>query len=1051
MNLEDGFWKTRNECGYIDLEFWADATNLTVDQLLDQVAGVYICQDPVRYDYSGGNKYVGWLPLEQYLMGNLVKKYEEAELYHEKYGLFEDNLRILKENLPEMLDGEDIHVNLGAPWLLSIKGFIERFIGKLLNMKTLPDVIYDPLDGEWDIVCNSEPDPVLNYFTYGTLKSPAVKICKQKLNGRPLKEYNHIPNTDGSGSIAVFDPEETLAKEERGRDIDLQLEDFCHKDKDNEALLPEAYMRSFGYGVCRFDGSRFSFSDAENQIALHAHQKDAIAHSLASPNVLFADCTGAGKTMEYCVSVHEQIRLGFIKKAMVVVPKASLSAAYKTYKELFDTDRVICIRPEKEFTPANRSATLAMMKSDLYQVLFLSSTSFDMIRLSKSYVIKTKDTEIRDLKIEMIYETSSRRIRRLQKYLDQLTKERDKLEETYPDTDLTCFDSLGVDLLVVDEAHHYKNISLNYAVENIVGMNKNGSRKADNMLEKVGYIQKKQGRIIFATATPLPNSLADLYVLQRYLQPEDLRNNNIYHFNDWVHTFCEEEHSFEVDVDCVNGRFMTRFSRFHNLPELMAMFSQVCHFYQGGEELGLPKFHGYMDIQVKQSDQMRDYMAEIATRTEAVRNREVDRKEDNLLKITVQGKLAALDIRLVRPEEAEAAENKVSVCAKNMARLFFEYPQCTQIAFSDLSTPKEGFNIYDELKDALIKNGIPKEQIMFIHDADNNKQRVEVERQFNKGTIRVLIGSTKKLGTGANIQERLVALHMLDVPWRPADFEQRCGRIIRQGNTCEEVFIFRYVTERSFDAYTYQILENKQKFISQFLAGTLSVLHRSETDCADTILTYAEIKALAIGNPLIKMRVELANKLEQMKIHQRQRRKALLQLEEILYHMPKQVEKRQRLIANTKRDWIRYREYKELIGKEERIAFGEELILALAHNVMQDKERIFSEYQGAEVVLPKHMRPEKRYVLLKFKGSNQYSVNMDTEKPLGCCQRLDHCLEGLLKRQEYHETQLVALLDQEKSAKEELRLGNSYDLEVQRMVDQLKEIDALLKEGKKLE
>lgn len=1048
LSLEDGFWKTKHERGYIDLDFWAEVTSLTVDQILNQAAGVYIWQDPVRYDYSGGDRYAGWISQEQYLMGNLIKKYEEAVFYHEKYGIFEDNLELLKENLPEMIEGEDIHVNLGSPWLLSIEGFVETFIAKLLGMQIPPEITCVPFTGERDIECRSEPDPYLDKYKYGTVRSTAIKNIKDKLNGKPPKVYDHILKPDGKGYTAVLNKEESMEKQKRYLEIDKEFEEYCHANKENEALLPEAYMKSLGYGVCRFDGSRFDFSDVEQKLKLHNHQKDAIVHSLSSPNVLFADCTGAGKTVEYCVSVHEQLRLGLAGKAIVVVPKSCLNAAYEVYKELFAEDRVLCIDPEKEFTPENRAETLALMRSESYQVLFLSSTSFDMLQMSKKYILKKQEDKILNVEIEMNYEPSSVCRRRLKKHLNQLRKEREKLEKNYPDTELCCFDLLGVDLLVVDEAHHYKNVTLNYAVENIVGMNKKGSKKADSMFEKVEYIQNKQGRIIFATATPLPNSMSDLYVLQRYLQPEELRSSNLYHFNDWINTFCESEHSFEVDVDCVNGKFTTRFSRFHNIPELMAMFSQVCHFYQGSEELGLPEFHGYTDIIVKQSDSLRSYMEEISERTEAVRNHDVDRKEDNLLKITVHGRLAALDIRLVNSEALADDENKVRVCARNMAQIYFKYPQCTQIAFSDLSTPKEGFNIYDELKESLAEFGVPQEQIVFIQDADNNKKRAEIERRFNQGQIRILIGSTKKLGTGANVQERLVALHMLDVPWRPADFEQRCGRIIRQGNKCKEVFIFRYITERSFDAYTYQILENKQKFTSQFLSGTLSVLHRSETDCTDTVLSYAEIKALAIGNPLLRQRVEIANSLERTKMHQRRRKKELLQFEEILYQLPKQVEKRQQLIVNTKKDRMYYEKHKEVITREERTAFGEELILALTQNVMKDKERIFCEYQGAEVVLPKHMKEDRKYVFLKFRGSNQYSVNMETDKPLGCCQRLDHCLEGLLTRLDYHEQKLQEFYNREKFVKDELSIGNMYDEEVQRQAEQLREIDELLKEGK---
>lgn len=1047
LNLEDGFWKTRNTRGYVDLEYWAKCTGMTVDQLIERAAGTYIWQDPVRYEFSGKDPYAGWIVKEQYLMGNLIKKYKEAVHYNEQYGLFEENIKVLKENLPETVAGEDIHVNLGSTWLLSIKGFVENFIAELLEMPVPPDLSYDPVLGDWDLECNSHPNEVLNYEVYGTLDSSALDIILLKINGKPLKAMDTVFRLDGSGYTSILNKEKTLIKQEKGRKIDQRLNEYCHETEERNELISNAYMNALGYGVSRIDGSNFTFSETANHVIPHKHQKDAIAHSFVSPNVLFADCTGAGKTLEYCFSVHEMLRLGIVKKAMVVVPKTNLNAAYHSYIEMFPEDRVFCIQPNKEFSPANRIDTIDEMVSDTYQVLFIASTSFDMFKMSKSYVLRKKNAEIRNIKIELSCETSYYRRKRLQRYLDKLGKEKEKLEEEYPENELTCFEALEIDLLVVDEAHNYKNISLNYHVENIVGMHRKGSKKADSMLEKVEYIQKKQGRIIFATATPLPNSMADLYVLQRYLQPEELKNNQLYHFNDWINTFCEEEHGFEVDVDGMNGRIMTRFSHFHNLPELMAMFSQVCHFYQGGEELGLPIFRGYSDITVKQSDALRSYMEEIAARVDAVRKHEVDNKTDNILKINIQGRLATLDLGTLGLKETETEETKVRVSAKNIMRLYTQYPDHTQIVFSDLSTPKDGFNVYDELKSTLVELGVPADQVMFIHDADTGKKRLEVEKLFNEGKVRILIGSTRKLGTGTNVQERLIALHMLDAPWRPADFEQRCGRILRQGNTCKEVFIYRYVTEKSFDAYTYQILENKQKFISQFLSGTLSILHRSETDCADTILNYAEIKALAIGNPLIKDRVETANKLEQTKIHQRQRKKELQRLEETLFHLPAQIDKRQVLIENTRKDWNCYEKQKEVIPKEERLSFGEELLWALSSNIRKEKERIFSEYQGATVVLPKHMDPNRKYVFLKFASGNQYSVSMETDKPMGCCQRLDHCLEGLPKRLEHHEQYLSELFAQERSAKEDLLTGNRFDAEVQVLREKLKEMDELLEEG----
>lgn len=708
---------------------------------------------------------------------------------------------------------------------------------------------------------------------------------------------------------------------------------------------------------------------------------------------------------------------------------------------------MIC-RPRKEFAPANRKKTLDIIKEEENIVVFMAYSSFDMLTMTKKYAFAKKDAMLRECAMQIENAQSYSHKSKLKAMHKRMSKTVRAYKDRFVDNECAVFDELGFDAIVVDEAHNYKNISIDYSADNIVGMRCKGSKKADNMLEKVRYIQEGDGRVIFATGTPITNSLADLYTLMFYLQPEELKLCGIYHFNDWVSTFCEEEHSFEVDVDSKNCRFTTRFSRFHNLPELMAIFSEVCDFYQGDADiLGLPDFNGYRDIVVKKSDEQKSYIDNLAERTEAIRNHEVNRKEDNLLKITVQGRQAALDIRLVKPEAVLVnSENKVQVCARNMARMYYAFSDKCQIAFSDISTPKDGFNIYDELKKELIRFGIKSDHVAYIHDAVSETQRSKMEKMFNDGKIRILIGSTAKLGTGSNVQERLLAVHHLDVPWRPADMVQREGRIIRQGNCCEEVYIYRYITESSFDAYTYQILENKQKFIAQFLSGSLSAVHRDESDCADTILTYAEIKALAIGNPLIKERVEISNQLEHARINQRQKRKELVDLTELQERLPEMITKRRLLISNTIADIAYYKSHKESVKKDERKSFGEELLHALKENVMHEKERLFCEYQGFDVILPRYMEYDKAYVIVKRTGSNQYTVSMDGDKVLGVCQRLDYCLDNFGKELERHKNKLRNLIAQQNQTKRDLETGNIYDDEVAALADKLMSIDEKLKE-----
>lgn len=623
-----------------------------------------------------------------------------------------------------------------------------------------------------------------------------------------------------------------------------------------------------------------------------------------------------------------------------------------------------------------------------------------------------------------------------------------ELEEEFVETECTCFDKLGIDHIVVDEAHNYKNIYLSCGYDNIVGLNSNGSAKAEKMLHKIDYINDIGGRVIMATGTPITNSLAELYVFQRYLQSTELKLCNIYHFVDWIATFAEDETNFEVDVDSVNGKFATRFNHFHNLPELMGMLSEVIDFYQAepDDEL-LPDFNGYQDVVVKKSKAQAEYIANLAKRTEAIRARQVARTEDNLLKVTVQGRMAATDIRLVVEDAPQTKEeNKLKVCADNIAKLYMEHPDTTQIAFSDIGTPKDTFNLYDELKSELVSRGINGDEIAYIHDADSDAKREKLEKAFNAGEIRILIGSTQKLGTGVNVQNKLIAVHHLDVPWRPADMVQREGRIIRQGNLNDEVFIYRYITEASFDAYTYQLLENKQKFISQFLSGAMSAAHRDETDCSDTVLSYAEVKALAIGNPLIKERVEVSNRLEHARINQRARRKELGVLHELLDGIPDRILKARELVDRCQEDIDFYEENMEHQSKEYRISFGEELMEQLAKNVMKEHDSLFSEYQGFGVWFPKHMKAEEPYVILHNPGGNKYTAHMDFRSSgLGCAMRLEYQLNHLTDRLATYKANEDDLYKQLHQAQKEIDDGNAYDEEVRSLSVRLAEIDKELK------
>lgn len=1047
MSANDAFIYCMNEKGHVDLDYMEAISGIDIDELIEQLSGKAIYPDPEIYDKT--KDYIHCFTTSyQYLRGNLIKKYEKAKELQDKYGLFDDTLNLLASAQPDKIEPEDIHMNLGSTWIPP--KYISMFIHRLLDTLVPPRIEYNDYLGRWTLEFPTDPNYVKNFYEYGTLCKSAVSIIKHALHANPVKVYDQIPRTDGrEGFDSVLNKQETLAAQQKMKLVQDAWQDFVHGNPEIEEHLQEVYMEAYGYSLSRYDGSFLQLPGLNPKVKPYNHQLDAIARIVLNRNILLAHEVGSGKTMEYMCGVHELIRMKLGNKALIVLPNTTFDSAVNTYKELYEEDSILAVYPKKHFTPAQRRATLDKIKSDEYQVIFMTYSSFDKLTLSGEYLLKKKEQRLMECRSQLnnakIYATR----RALEAEMKRLKKSVEKYKEQMDCSDTACFEMLGIDILAVDEAHNYKNISLDNTDNSIVGVHSAGSKKADNMLEKVEYIQSINGHVIFATGTPITNSMADLYVLQRYLQPEEMRLCNIYHFNEWISTFASQTHTFEVDIDSKNYRYTTRFSKFHNLPELMAMFSDICDFYQiPSGELGLPEFDGYTNVQVHKSEEQKVYIDELAKRTEAIRKHQIRRNEDNLLLITVDGRKCALDIRLVNPKANVSSETtKAGVCAVQMAKLYFENPGTTQIAFSDIGTPKDGFNIYNELKKELIGHGIPEGEIKFIHEAKTEAQRNRLEKQFNAGEIRILIGSTMKLGMGANVQEKLLAIHHLDVPWRPADMVQREGRIIRQGNTNRKVHVYRYCTEASFDAYTWQILENKQRFIAQFLSGTLSSVHRDESDCAETVLCYAEIKALAIGNPLIKERVEVANELEQVKIHYRQKHKELVSLKELLDSLPRRITQKKIMISNARSDYDFYRSKKKSISLEEREMFGEELLYALEHNVMRENDRLFSVYQEFDVILPKHMKEKKPFIVLKRKNSNSYQIKMDGDKALGCGKRIDYFLDHLEENtiNEYQK-ELEDLYKQKKNAELSLEGGNEFEKEVDRLTEKLAKIDERLKE-----
>ena len=606
------------------------------------------------------------------------------------------------------------------------------------------------------------------------------------------------------------------------------------------------------------------------------------------------------------------------------------------------------------------------------------------------------------------------------------------------------FDDLRINTLFVDEAHNFKNIPIDTKIDKVLGINKTGSAKCSKMLDKIRCVQRaNDGRgIVFATGTPITNSVTDMFVMQTYLQYGELRFLDLNHFDNWAATFGEKVTEFEVDVDTNDYRLATRFSKFHNLPELTNLLAQFADFHKNDKENDLPDFDGYDNELVSKTPELTTYLRDISARAELIRHGMVQRTVDNMLKLTTDGRKAALDIRLTTSQTAFSYNSKVFRCMENVLNIYLSTARqrLTQLIFCDISTPKAGFNLYDNLKTLLVLHGASESEIAFIHEHDTEKRRMQLFEKMQDGDVRILLGSTFKLGLGVNVQRKLVAIHHLDVPWRPADMIQREGRILRQGNENEQVRIFRYITDGSFDAYSWQLLESKQRFICQLLSG--SVTERSAADVDDVVLNYAEIKALAIGNPLIKERVETANELKRACALQRKFVESQITIKRELFEIPGQISHAETLIAKAQKDIKRYGanrvDIKEMEGHRQ---CGRVIIQAMDEHIMQPEKKRLLSYQGFDIVLPENMLREKPYVWIEGNG-RYYTETGDSD--IGCISRIDNKLNSLPKFVEEQKQELQNLKGRKADIEAELKIDQPYAADIESLKEKLARLDKSL-------
>ena len=1042
-SISDALIISLTNLGKVDIEYISQITGETCKTVIETLKGS-IYQNPETWDKCF---YKGWETADEYLTGNLKRKWKTAKSATKEFnGYFDANVEAIEKVIPPSIACEDIYVTLGSPWIPP--DIIDKFIDELFcpcgdlysNFQNYSSVSHDDITGTWEIGFKSRFNrtkmATKNESTYGTKRINAMNLIEKTLNLRQIRVTDEV-----DGKRVVNNAETALALEKQKKLI-KEFQDWIWKDEKRKARLEAIYEEKFACVRKRcFDGSFLNFPTMSDEVKLYPYQKDAVARILFTPNTLLAHDVGSGKTYVMIAAGMEMRRMGISEKNLYVVPNNLVGQWKDIFLKMYPQANLLCVEP-KSFKPEKRDDILKKIRDNDYDGVIMAYSCFDMINLSREFQQKEMENLLKSVSESLC--NSLKSTSRLQEKRRKLREACDALRYALDFTeDEVYFDELGINTMFVDEAHNYKNLAVETKINNLLGLSKGGSKKCSQMFEKVQCVQKQNnGRgVVFATGTPITNSVTDAYVMQKYLQNGELALLDLQSFDSWVAMFAEKEDSFEIDVDTGNYRMATRLSKFHNLPELTNLIASFADFHSMTGAEGVPDFDGYTDALIPKTQGFQMYLDQISDRVDMIRNYRVPRTQDNMLKVTVDGRKAALDLRLAEPNAVFTYDSKVYRCAENVFDIYMKtyLQKSTQLIFCDVSTPKGTFNIYDELSRLLISMGVHEEEIAYVHDAETEKKRSELFRKTRNGDIRILLGSTFKLGLGVNVQDKLIALHHIDVPWRPADMIQREGRILRQGNTNPKVQIFRYITEGSFDAYSWQLLETKQRFISQLLSG--SMMQRSGSDIDGTVLDYAEVKALAVGNPLIKKRVETANELEKYialqggVIANRER------LRNELNAIPSQLADYRRISEEGIDDRDFYEKNKREYKKEQRRAIRKMIFDGVQNHIMNPIEKELLEYQGFKVILPANMLKEKPFIILKRTGRHHINLG-DTE--VGTIIRIDNYLDSLTEFIAGIEESADKLREKEKGITEELSKKESYADKIKTLKKQLKNIDEKL-------
>ena len=827
------------------------------EHLIHELQGV-IFKDPAK----GDEPLAGWQAADEYLSGNVRKKLRIARQAAEKDPAYQVNVDALAKVIPKDLDASEISVRLGATWI--DKGYIQQFMEETLhtpaNLRDKIQVQYCSHTAEWFITNKrsiSDKD-IAAYNTYGTGRASAYEILESSLNLRDVRIYDTVQDPDGKERRVLNLKATTLAAQKQ-QAIKDAFQNWIFRDPERRQTLVRQYNEEMNCIRPReYDGSHIVFSGINPEITLQPHQLNAIAHVLYGGNTLLAHEVGAGKTFEMIASAMEAKRLGLCSKSIFVVPNHLTQQTASEFLRLYPAANLL-VTTQKDFETAKRKKFCARIATGDYDAVIIGHSQFEKIPVSYARQERLIHEQIGDIAegIREVKRSGGERftIKQMESLKKSLEDRLEKLQANYRKDRVVTFEELGVDMMFVDESDNYKNLFFYTKMRNVAGLSTADAQKSSDMFAKCRYLDELTGGrgVVFATGTPISNSMTEMYSIQRYLQYDRLQEMGMEHFDCWASRFGETVTALELAPEGTGYRARTRFSKFFNLPELMAMFKEIADI-KTADQLHLPTPEvEYHNIVCQPTGYQKEMVKALSKRAEKVHNRQVDVRVDNMLKITSDGRKLGLDQRVLNTALPDEPDTKVNRCVENVLRIWSqgEKDRLTQLVFCDLSTPNgKGFTIYEDIRQKLIGNGMPHEQIAFIHEAKTDAQKKALFRQMRSGQVRVLIGSTQMMGAGTNIQDRLIALHDLDCPWRPRDLIQRKGRIERRGNMNEKVHVFRYVTEGTFDAYLWQTVENKQKFISQIMTSKSPV--RSCEDVDEATLSFAEIKALCAGDPRIK-------------------------------------------------------------------------------------------------------------------------------------------------------------------------------------------------------